>query len=65
MLLSKQILISKTEEERKMTLIKDLQDIGKELTKLANQTEKLAAELGKAEKSAAMLAPFANPLLRI
>jgi len=33
-----------------MTMTKDLQAISKELTKLANQTEKLAAELGKAEK---------------
>ena len=30
-----------------MTLTKDLQAISKELTKLANQTEKLAAALGK------------------
>ena len=36
-----------------MTLTKDLQAISKELTKLANQTEKLAAELGKAQKPAA------------
>ena len=35
-----------------MTITKDLQAIGKELTKLANQTEKLAAELGKAKKPA-------------
>ena len=35
-----------------MTLTKDLQAISKELTKLANQTEKLAAELGKAKKPA-------------
>ena len=33
-----------------MKITKDLQAISKELTKLANQTEKLAAELGKAEK---------------
>ena len=33
-----------------MTMTKDLQAISKELTKLANQTEKLAATLGKAEK---------------
>ena len=33
-----------------MTLTKDLQAISKELTKLANQTEKLAAELGKTKK---------------
>jgi len=38
------------EEEHKMTITKDLQAISKELTKLANQTEKLAATLGKAEK---------------
>jgi len=36
-----------------MTMTKDLQAIGKELTKLANQAEKLAAELGKSEKPAA------------
>ena len=36
-----------------MSLTKDLQAISKELTKLANQTEKLAAELGKAKKTAA------------
>ena len=33
-----------------MTLTKDLQAISNELTKLAKQTEKLAAALGKAEK---------------
>ncbi len=33
-----------------MTINKDLQVIGKELTKLVNQIEKLAAALGKAEK---------------
>ena len=33
-----------------MTLNKDLQVIGKELTKLVNQIEKLATALGKAEK---------------
>ena len=33
-----------------MTITTELKAIGKELTKLANQTEKLAAELGKAEK---------------
>ena len=33
-----------------MTLTKDLQAVSKELTKLVKQTEKLAAELGKAEK---------------
>ena len=38
------------EEERKMTITRDLQAISKELTKLVKQTEKLAAELGKAEK---------------
>ena len=37
-----------------MTLTKDLQAISKELTKLANQTEKLAAQLGKAKKPAAI-----------
>ena len=36
-----------------MTLTKDLQAISKELSKLANQAEKLAAELGKAQKPAA------------
>ena len=36
-----------------MTMTKDLQAISIELTKLANQTEKLAAELGKAKKPAA------------
>ena len=35
-----------------MKITKDLQAISKELTKLANQTEKLAAELGKSEKPA-------------
>ena len=35
-----------------MTITKDLQAISKELTKLANQTEKLATELGKAKKPA-------------
>ena len=35
-----------------MTITKDLKAISKELTKLANQTEKLVAELGKAKKSA-------------
>ena len=33
-----------------MTINKDLQVIGKELTKLVNQIEKLATALGKAEK---------------
>jgi ElaB/YqjD/DUF883 family membrane-anchored ribosome-binding protein len=33
-----------------MTITKDLQAIGKELMKLATQTEKLVAALGKAEK---------------
>jgi hypothetical protein len=33
-----------------MTIIKDLHAISKELTKLANQTEKVAAALEKAEK---------------
>jgi hypothetical protein len=33
-----------------MTLTKDLQAVSKELMKLVKQTEKLAAELGKAEK---------------
>ena len=36
-----------------MTITKDLQAISKELTKLANQTEKLAAELGNVKKPAA------------
>jgi predicted Rossmann fold nucleotide-binding protein DprA/Smf involved in DNA uptake len=36
-----------------MTIVKDLKAISKELTKLVKQTEKLAAELGKAEKPAA------------
>ena len=35
-----------------MTMTKDLRAISKELTKLANQTEKLAAALGKAGKPA-------------
>jgi ElaB/YqjD/DUF883 family membrane-anchored ribosome-binding protein len=38
------------EKENKMTITKDLQAIGKELMKLATQTEKLVAALGKAEK---------------
>ena len=33
-----------------MTITKDLQAVSKELTKLAKQTENLAATLGKAEK---------------
>ena len=33
-----------------MTITKDLKTIGKELTKLVNQIEKLAAALGNAEK---------------
>ena len=33
-----------------MTITKDLQAISKELTKLVNQIEKLAAELGKGQK---------------
>ncbi len=37
-----------------MTITTELKAIGKELTKLANQTEKLAAELGKTEKPAAI-----------
>jgi len=36
-----------------MTITKDLQAIRNKLTKLAEQTEKLAAELGKAKKPAA------------
>jgi hypothetical protein len=36
-----------------MTITKDLQAISKELTKLANQAEKLAAGLRKSEKPAA------------
>jgi phage terminase small subunit len=50
MLLSKQIFTSKMKEENQMTITSDLQNISKELTKLVKQTEKLAAELGKAEK---------------
>jgi len=38
------------EKENEMTINKDLQVIGKELTKLVNQIEKLATALGKAEK---------------
>jgi len=41
------------EEENKMTINKDLQTIGKELTKLVNQIENLAVALGKEEKSKA------------
>ena len=37
-------------KENEMTWNKDLQVIGKELTKLVNQIEKLATALGKAEK---------------
>ena len=36
-----------------MTITKDLKVISKELMKLVKQTERLAAELGKAEKPAA------------
>ena len=36
-----------------MTITKDLQAIRNKLTKLVNQTEKLAAELGKTKKPAA------------
>jgi septal ring factor EnvC (AmiA/AmiB activator) len=36
-----------------MTITKDLQAISKQITKLAKQAEKLAAELAKAEKSQA------------
>ena len=36
-----------------MTMTKDLKAISKELMKMVKQTEKLAAELGKAEKPAA------------
>ena len=36
-----------------MTMTKDLQTISNKLTKLAEQTKKLAAELGKAKKPAA------------
>jgi hypothetical protein len=50
MLLSNDILTLTMDEERKMTITKDLQAIGKELTKLAKQTEKMAAALEKAEK---------------
>jgi ElaB/YqjD/DUF883 family membrane-anchored ribosome-binding protein len=38
------------EKENKMTITKDLQTVSKELTKLVNQIEKLAADIGKAEK---------------
>jgi ElaB/YqjD/DUF883 family membrane-anchored ribosome-binding protein len=41
-----------------MTITKDLQTISKELTKLVNQIEKLAAALGKAEK------PKAKPVMK-
>ena len=34
-----------------MTMTKDLQAISNKLTKLAEQTEKLAAELGNAQKT--------------
>ena len=34
-----------------MTITKDLKAISKELTKLVKQTEKLATELSKAEKT--------------
>jgi hypothetical protein len=54
MLLLNEILILTMEEERKMTITRDLQAISKELTKLVRQTEKLAAELGKAEKPKAI-----------
>jgi hypothetical protein len=37
-------------KENEMTLNKDLQIVGKELTKLVNQIEKLATDIGKAEK---------------
>jgi predicted Rossmann fold nucleotide-binding protein DprA/Smf involved in DNA uptake len=50
MLLSNDILTLTMDEERKMTITKDLQAIGKELTKLAKQTEKMATALEKAEK---------------
>jgi predicted Rossmann fold nucleotide-binding protein DprA/Smf involved in DNA uptake len=43
----------KLERRTKMTITKDLKLISKELMKLVKQTEKLAAELGKEEKSAA------------
>jgi len=46
------------EKENKMTITKDLQTISKELTKLVNQIEKLAAALGKAEK------PKAKPVMK-
>jgi len=50
MLLSNEILTLTMEEERKMTITKDLQAIGKKLTELVKQTEKMAAALEKAEK---------------
>ena len=53
MLLSNDILTLTMDEERKMTITKDLQAISNELTKLASQTEKLAAELGKTKKPVA------------
>ena len=48
-----QILNSKVEEENKMTMTKDLQAIRNKLTKLAEQTEKLAAALEKTDQPAA------------
>jgi DNA replicative helicase MCM subunit Mcm2 (Cdc46/Mcm family) len=53
MLLSKQNLTLKMEEENKMTMTKDLQAISKELTKLVKQIENLTATIGKAEKPVA------------
>ena len=50
MLLSNEILTLTMEEERKMTITRDLQAIGKKLTELVKQTEKMAAALEKAEK---------------
>ena len=50
MSLSNEILTLTMEEERKMTITKDLQAIGKKLTELVKQTEKMAAALEKAEK---------------
>jgi predicted Rossmann fold nucleotide-binding protein DprA/Smf involved in DNA uptake len=49
-LLSKQILNSKVEEENQMTITKDLQAIRNKLTKLAEKTEKLAAALQKTDQ---------------
>ena len=44
-----------------MTMTKDLQTISNKLTKLAEQTKKLAAELGNAQKPAAKSVPKKAP----